>query len=65
MPDPMRVRRWAVASLAADVSVLLNMLGFLVFPNSIVAVAAAMLPMWIVSLALILRIPRVAARPRR
>ena len=65
LPDPKRVHRWAVAAVAGNASVVVMMLGFLIFPNSILTVAAAMLPVWIVCLVLILRIPSATARPRR
>jgi hypothetical protein len=63
-PDPKLVRRKAAAFLAGNVCVLLNMIGFLVFPDSVVVVTAALLPMWIVSLVLLVRVRADAARPR-
>ena len=50
-------------SKLGNVCVLLNMLGFLVFPSSVVVVTAVMLPMWIVSLVLLIRVRVDAQAP--
>ena len=63
-PDPKLVRRKAAAFLVANLCVLLNMIGFLVFPGSLVVVTAALLPMWIVSMVLLVRVRADVARPR-
>jgi hypothetical protein len=62
--DPKLVRRKAAAALTGNVCVLLNMIGFLVFPGRAVVVTAALLPMWIASLVLLVRVRADVARPR-
>lgn len=63
-PDSNLMRRRAVAFLAGNASVLLNMIGFLVFPVSLVEVTTALLPIWIVSLVLLVRARADAMRTR-
>src|ERR1019366_3064316 len=51
-PDPGR----AALGVGGNVAVMLQMLGFLVFPDGVVLVAAVMLPVWIVLLVVGLRV---------
>ena|GEM_PF-2734706 len=60
--DPVLRRRLAALGLGVNLLVLVHMLGFLVFPDSLVLVAAVLLPVWIVFLVLMVKLRADMAR---